>query len=127
MSHPYVYILLNGELKMSGGKAAAQTAHALANLQRYHGDRLDVFNGSTRRTVIVLEAKNQQQMDNLRYYLEELDVPVADYVDEGVNEVTPYSLTAMAVGPVEWNDYVTRETLAPFPLYTSRARRWFGL
>jgi peptidyl-tRNA hydrolase len=126
MDSPLIYILLNGELNMSPGKAAAQAAHAMASLHNYNG--IETFSEKTKRTVIVLEASNQQQMQNLESYLDELDIPAATYTDEGYNEVEAYSVTAMAVGPIEASDQETRMIFAPFHMYygnKKEKKRWF--
>lgn len=115
MNNPVIYVLLDSSLNMSAGKASAQAVHAVAQLHTHSG--IDEFAEQTKRTVIILEAKDQQQLYNLETYLLQLDVPCASYIDEGVNEVTPYSLTALAVGPIEADNEEARSILAPFRLY----------
>lgn len=121
MKNPVIYILLNGELRMSPGKAAAQSVHAIASLHRHYG--LAEFSCRAKRTVIVLEAKNQQQMDNLEDYLMQLEVPSGSYIDEGVNEVDAYSVTALAVGPIEGDNEELRAIFSSFDLYGRRPRQ----
>lgn len=115
MNSPIIYIVLNGGLKMSAGKAAAQTAHALASLHNYRG--ISGFSEQKKRTIIVLKAQDQQQMDNLEDYLLQLDIPAMSYIDEGANEVLPYSVTALAIGPIDKYDQEKRDILKDFPLY----------
>lgn len=115
MSKSVLYVVINGELNMSAGKAAAQTAHAVASLHKHFG--IGEFANKAKRTVIVLEAINQQQMDNLEDYLYQVGIPSASYIDEGYNEVAPYSVTALAIGPVAEGD---RELFGMFPLYGRR-------
>lgn len=115
MKNPLIYIVLNRELKMSPGKAAAQTAHAMAQLHAIYG--LHKFSEEVKRTVVVLEAKNQLQMDNLETYLMSLSIPCASYIDEGVNEVDAYSVTALAAGPFEAEDTESRSMFSSFDLY----------
>jgi peptidyl-tRNA hydrolase len=122
MDNPFIYVLLNGSLKMSPGKAAAQAVHAVGALNRHYGIR--DWSDRTQRTVIILEAENQEQMDNLQEYLAELDVPTGSYIDEGVNEISPYSVTALAVGPIAADDIEKRAILKPFPLFP-RKRGFF--
>lgn len=110
-----IYILVNGELKMSPGKVAAQVAHATAMLDKFNS----AFIGEYKRAVIVLEAKNEIQMRSLEEYLFNAGLSSYLYIDEGVNEVTPYSLTAMSVQPIDSDDEEKREIFAPFPLYGS--------
>lgn len=112
MNNPILYIVLNGELKMSPGKAAAQAVHSAMLLSQHsREDFVNVF----RRTVIVLEAKNAEQIKNLAWYLGEAGVDSDYYIDEGVNEVDAYSITALAafVGDEE----ELRKVFEAFPLY----------
>lgn len=112
-SNPIIYVILNKELNMSAGKAAAQTAHAVAMLGNFNNSFID-FN---LRTVIVLEAENEAQIRNLNEYLFNEGLSSYYYIDEGANEVGPYSVTAMAVEPIAFNDETRRKIFAPFRLY----------
>jgi peptidyl-tRNA hydrolase len=123
MNGPVLYVLLNGELNMSPGKAAAQTAHVVASLHSQHG--INDFMDEYQRTVIVLEAENQQQLKNLETYLYQMEIRVATYIDEGVNEVSPYSVTALAAGPLAADDLEMREIFKPFPLYGKQKKKWW--
>lgn len=114
MKEPYLYVILNGELKMSGGKAAAQAVHAVMMLNSLH--RQD-FMSDFKRTVIILEAKNTQQLLNLKEYLGNADIDSEYYIDEGVNEVDVYSITALAVAPIEREDKDSRYLFSEFGLY----------
>lgn len=122
MNHPVIYVLINDSLNMSPGKVAAQTAHAMGTLHKFHG--IHKFADVTKRTVIVLAAKDQQQMDNLDEYLFQLGIPSGSYIDEGVNEIDSYSVTAMAVGPFEWDDWDKREIFKGFELYGKKKSLW---
>jgi peptidyl-tRNA hydrolase len=114
MENPILYVVLNGELKMSAGKAAAQAVHAAMMLEdNYSGS----FAAAYKRTVIVLEAKNAEQIKNLEEYLTMADVFAEYYIDEGVNEVDAYSVTALAVEPIAHDDTEKREIFASFPLF----------
>lgn len=119
-----LYVLINGELKMSPGKVAAQTVHAIGELNRY-SDEFRLFSYEPKRTVIVLEAKDSQQIINFKRYLEYLNIKAGFYVDEGANEVSPYSITAMAIGPLYTDDEETREIFKPFSLYPRRKAKWY--
>lgn len=112
MNNPILYIVLNGELKMSPGKAAAQAVHSAMLLSKFsHEDFVSAF----RRTVIVLEAKNAEQIKNLAWYLGEAEVDSDYYIDEGVNEVDAYSVTALAAFVGENEEL--RTIFESFPLY----------
>lgn len=99
---------------MSPGKAAAQTAHAVAML-----DRMSVkeFRSSVKRTVIVLEAKNAAQIENLQDYLSQHQVDSDYYIDEGYNEVDAFSTTALAAYVGESSDL--KDIFKSFPMFPS--------
>jgi len=123
MSNPVIYIILNGELKMSSGKAAAQAVHAAMLLENnYSGS----FTMSPRRTVIVLEADSAEQIKNLHEYLQHHNIFSEYYIDEGVNEVGAYSVTALAVEPIDSEDVHKRSIFASLHLFNSeKYRKWF--
>lgn len=114
---PIIYVILNGELKMSPGKAAAQAVHAVTAMVGTLGKELKFKYEHYERTVIVLEAENQQQILNLQEYLVGAGLYSAYYIDEGANEVGPYSITALAVEPFSVYDDTKRDIFNPFPLY----------
>lgn len=121
MKNPIIYVVLNGELKMSAGKAAAQAVHAAMLFSaNAHGD----FLSSYKRTVVVLEAKNSDQIKNLYEYLDDSDIEADYYIDEGKNEVDAYSATALAAGPIEHEDKEKRDIFADFPLYGFKKSNW---
>ena len=120
MKNPIIYIILNGELKMSPGKACSQTAHAVMMLNET--SKSD-FMSDTKRTVIVLEAKNAEQIKNLATYLGESRIDCTYYIDEGINEVDAYSVTALAVGPIESTDEEKREIFEAFPLFGDKKNK----
>ena len=107
-----LYVLINGSLKMSKGKVSAQVAHAVSLI-----DNSDWLTQTTRK-VVVLEAKNAEQMNNFSYYLHDKGYDTFLYIDEGANEVPPYSLTAMAVEPNE-DDEEFVNLFKDFKLYGS--------
>jgi peptidyl-tRNA hydrolase len=115
MKHPIIYIVLNGELNMSPGKAAAQAVHASMTLT---GESKFLFSSVPKRTVIVLEAKNSDQLKNLEEYLGNTDIDADYYIDEGVNEVGAYSVTALAAGPIESDDEEMRAIFESFELFS---------
>lgn len=109
-----LYVILNGSLNMSPGKAAAQAVHAAMSLATTH--RIN-FVANKRRTVIVLEAKDREQMDGICDYLFEASIDFERYIDEGVNEVQAFSMTAIAVEPFSADDTQKREIFAGLSLY----------
>lgn len=104
-----MYILVNKDLGMSIGKTAAQVAHAVARLKSKHSE-----------TVIVLQATGEQ-LKNLERYLDQRKIKSYLYIDEGVNEIAPYSVTVLAVEPIEYDDF---DLFKDFELLAVRGRRW---
>lgn len=101
---------------MSAGKASAQAVHAAMMLQ----DNLSgSFTSSYRRTVVILGADNAQQIKSLSEYLDTAGLFSQYYIDEGENEIAPYSITALAVEPFDIEDEPLREIFAGFSLYGS--------
>lgn len=109
-----LYIVINKELKMSAGKAASQAVHAAMLLQ----ENALSFANNYKRTVIVLEAENSEQIRNLEEYLESAGVFCMHYIDEGVNEVGPYSITALAAEPIDEDETEKREIFEQFNLFS---------
>lgn len=109
-----LYVILNGSLNMSSGKAAAQAVHAAMMLNNTSRSN---FRANYRRSVIVLEAKNREQMDGICDYLSEAEIDYEYYVDEGKNEVDAFSFTALVVEPFDSDDERKREIFADLPLY----------
>lgn len=121
MKNPVIYVVLNGELKMTAGKAVAQAVHAaMMQSANAHGDFLSDYE----RTVVVLEANNTQQLLNLYTYLDETEVEANYYIDEGRNEVDAYSVTALVAGPIAHEDKELRDIFAPFPLFGKKKNDW---
>lgn len=120
MENPILYVVLNKDLKMSAGKASSQAVHAAMMLPDGSGGR---FTEAFRRTVIVLEATSVQ-IRNLQEYLAIADIAADYYIDEGVNEVAPYSITALAVEPIASDDAVKRAIFEPFKLFTGEGNKY---
>ncbi len=100
---------------MSAGKAAAQAVHAAMLLQNLGVEFADNY----KRTVIILEAENAEQIRNLEEYCDNAGVATFRYIDEGVNEIAPYSVTSLVVEPIDADDEETRGIFATFKLYNS--------
>jgi len=114
MDNQILYVILNNELRMSAGKAAAQAVHATMMIEEKHRER---FTENYRRTVVVLGAKSREQMDGIVDYLVDARIDFETYVDEGVNEVDAFSFTAIAVEPIRSDDEEKRQIFAGLSLY----------
>lgn len=122
--NPVKYVFLNKGLHMSVGKAAAQTAHAVAmSLIQQDNDLLKAkWVASPHRTVIVLEARDEAHMRSIRDYLQERNVQFSWIVDEGVNEIDPHTVTALATHIMNKNDDTTDAIMSTFKLYRDVAK-----
>jgi peptidyl-tRNA hydrolase len=116
--NPVLYIVVNKELQMTAGKVAAQAVHAAMKVP----ERGSYFADFTRRTVIVLEAKNTETIKNLQEYLMMAGIWSGYYIDEGANEIDPYSVTALAVEPIDADDNEKRAIFEQLPLYSGRVK-----
>lgn len=114
MENPVLYIVLNGELGMSSGKAAAQATHAAMLLE---GNYSGLFVAGYKRTVVVLEAKDGETIKNLLEYLQGAGIFAAYYIDENSEKNHPYQVTALAVEPINHDDEEKRSIFADFKLF----------
>ena len=112
--NPVLYIVLNGDLKMSPGKGAAQAVHAAMLLE---GNYSGLFVSGYKRTVVVLEANNGETIKNLLEYLQGAGIFAAYYVDEISETNQPYQVTALAVEPIAYDDEEKRSIFADFDLF----------
>lgn len=115
--NPVLYVILNGSLNMSSGKAAAQAVHAAMMLPEACRSEFSRENRPYKRTVIVLEAENSAQIDHMAKYLDSTGLYYETYIDEGANEVPAFSLTALAVETIDEDDSETRGIFSYLPLY----------
>lgn len=121
-----MYVLVNEDLKMSRGKVAAQVAHAVARLYTHFNIKDEA------ETCIVLEA-TAEQIRNLETYLDRKGIGNYTYIDEGVNEIPAYSITAMAIEPLEevhteWGSSPTELDTSGLQLLRNnpnKARKWW--
>lgn len=143
IKNPVMYAFVNKGLKMDAGKIAAQVAHAQEELfteLRRVGDKswehhLDCMT-KTPRTVIILEAKDTDELYKINSYLESCGLVTGIYVDEG-SASGDYILepTALACEYLDKCDSRTELIFKMFNLYKeedeteqhhSRMRRWFS-
>lgn len=120
--NPVLYVVLNGELNMSPGKAAAQAVHAAMLLE---GNYDGLFVSGYKRTVIVLEAQNGETIKNLLEYLQGAGIFAAYYIDERSQRDQPYQVTALAVEPIAHDDEEKRSIFADFSLFGKPKRKWY--
>ena len=82
---------------MSVGKASAQAAHAavIATINSSEKGR-QVWLKSIHKTIIVLEARDDNHIIKLKQYLSDRGIRLHEIIDEGVNEIDPHTTTALA-------------------------------
>lgn len=103
---------------MSVGKASAQVAHAAVMAMTYEEEsRLQLWRSSVHKTIIVLEARDENHMRNIESYLSERGVLTATVIDEGVNEIDAHTITAMATDILDKDKISTIDTFSTFKLY----------
>lgn len=98
-------IIVNKKLGMSQGKIAAQVAHAAVNAtQKADHDIVERWMRYG-HCKIVLQVETPQEIVDLKEQADQLQLPTALIVDEGLNEIPTDSITALAIGPYT-NDYI---------------------
>ena len=117
--NPVLYVVLNGELKMSPGKGAAQAVHAAMLLE---GNYPGLFVSGYKRTVVVLEADNGETLKNLMEYCQGADIFATYYIDEVSEKGKPYQVTALAVEPIPSDDLEKRSIFENFDLFRGHVK-----
>lgn len=126
IKNPVMYVFVNKGLKMNTGKVSAQVAHAqeelFTELRHLGGEAWEHHlncMGQNPRTVIILEAKDTEELYKINSYLESCDIITGIYVDEGSAD-SDYMLepTAMACEYLDKCDPRTETIFRMFKLYT---------
>ena len=112
MSKPTIYVFMNKSLGMSAGKLAAQAAHAVA-LVPVGNEWTD----AAHRTMLIMQARDASHMMRIKDYLAERGVGSYMVIDEGVNEIDPHSVTALATDIVDKEIDHINQTFSTFELY----------
>lgn len=115
---PVIYIFLNKSLGMSAGKAAAQAAHAAVFATSESGEsERNLWRVSPHKTIIVLEARDEAHIKNIRTYLDQRGIRTNMIIDEGVNEIDPHTITALSSSIVDKNSDNIKLSFSTFSLY----------
>lgn len=122
MNNPVVYVFLNKSLSMSVGKAAAQAVHAAMEVGRVLENFPDTWTNVARRTVIVLEARDENHMRNIQDFLFDRGFDTHRIIDEGVNEIDPHTWTALATEVLEKDDQKVIDAFGSFKLYRDKVK-----
>jgi peptidyl-tRNA hydrolase len=123
MNNPVIYVFINKGLHMSAGKVAAQAIHA-AMMGTIASDKAEqeAWGKAIHKTVIVLEARDEAHIKNIRQYLEDRDFDLSEIVDEGVNEIDPHVTTALASTIIEKDNEDVVKAFSTFNLYKDVVR-----
>lgn len=123
MANPTIYIFVNKGLGMSAGKLAAQASHAIAMVMlKASNDRCEDWLRAPHRTILVMEARDEQHLNNIYSYLFERSIGCEKIIDEGVNEIDPHVCTAIATDVLDKDDENTKLALSTFKLYRDTIR-----
>lgn len=126
MSDPTLYVFLNKSLNMSSGKAAAQVAHASLQIASITEENtLRIWYNGDKRTVLVMEARDDLHIRNISDYLNERGYKTSIVIDEGINEIPPYSITAMSVEIVDREKDSVQNLFCMFKLYREESNMIF--
>lgn len=101
---------------MGIGKAAAQASHAVVMAMASCQNMKD-WTDSPHRTIIVLEARNEEHIRNVELYLLQRNIKTTKIIDEGVNETEPHVVTALSTGVLDKDDEYLQKTMSTFKLY----------
>lgn len=115
---PVIYIFINKSLGMSIGKAAAQSAHAAVfSAAESDKSRRKLWLNSPHKTIIVLEARDENHIRNISKYLLQRNFISNTIIDEGMNEIDPHTITALSSLILDKNDESVALTFSSFKLY----------
>lgn len=130
--NPAMYIFLNKGLGMSTGKSAAQAAHAaveaailsdeLGSRHPAYGEIVREWRVGLHYKKLVMEARDENHMRNIKNYLEDRGFSCKMIIDEGLTEIAPHQVTALGVQIVDKNDPHVRATFSTFELYKDEAK-----
>lgn len=120
MKRPTVYIFINKSLNMSVGKVAAQTAHAMAKVPLLASKAH--WLSAPQQTVLVMEARDETHMRNIGDYLSARFIKTYMVIDEGVNEIEPQAVTALATEIVDKDLPDMQAVFGTFKIYRDTVR-----
>lgn len=120
---PCLYVFLNSGLNMSTGKAAAQAVHAATGSVLMSSTQLlNEWDKSPLRTVIVLEARDELHLQNIKAYLGDRGIATKSIIDEGVNEVDAHTYTALSCEILDRNDPNVVDVMGAFNKFRDKIK-----
>lgn len=128
MNNPIIYIFLNKSLNMSAGKCSAQAVHAVVKaMANEDPSKIDLWRASMQKTVIVLEARDENHIINIAEYLKERGFKTSYVIDEGVNEIDPHVYTALSSQILDKDDDNVIKAFETFRLYQDKIKVSFEI
>ena len=137
---PVLYLFVNKELGMSGGKIAAQTAQTASGAYLVSDEdmRSIWWNLGGHHTTYVMEARDSMHLRDIESYLQARNFKTFLMIDEGMTEVPPITPTMLGVEIVDKDDPHVAATFSIFKLYKDKDKpqaeepaqvesSWFGV
>lgn len=122
-ANPCVYVFINKTLGMSKGKMTAQGIHAaMMSAIKSSDSQRKFWLDSMHRTVLVMEARDNEHIKNIKAYLEERKFKTHLVIDEGVNEIDPHVPTALATSILNKDDTNVKSALSTFKLFREKIK-----
>lgn len=97
-------LLVRTDIRMSCGKMCAQTAHAAISSFQKAGEEARRSWLSEGQKKVVLKAKDERTLHEVRMLAEAQHIPAALIQDAGMTELSPGTITALGLGPSRSED-----------------------
>jgi PTH2 family peptidyl-tRNA hydrolase len=92
-------LLIRTNVRMSCGKMCAQAGHAAVSAFQKAGEEARRNWLSEGQKKVVLKAKDEQTLHEIRMLAEACGIPAALIQDAGMTELPPGTITALGLGP----------------------------
>jgi peptidyl-tRNA hydrolase len=120
---PVIYVFINKGLQMSVGKVASQAVHVVAMVMAASPDSIrQVWLDAPHKTVLIMEARDQAHLINVKKYLKDRGITGKYIVDEGVNEVDSHVITSYATQVLDRDSDLVFKIMGTFKLYRDTVR-----
>ncbi len=94
-------LIVRADIRMSCGKKCAQAAHAAVGAYEKAGSTVKKNWMREGQKKVVLKAKNEKELYELRVLAEEAGISAALITDAGMTEIPPGTVTALGLGPAK--------------------------
>lgn len=92
-------IVIRKDLGMTEGKLAAQACHGAVSVLKKTNKKILSAWEKTGQKKVILQAKDLDELMKLREKCAKLRLPCAIVADAGLTELTPGTITVLAIGP----------------------------